>query len=269
LQELNATLEQRVAERTAELRRLNVALRAEIARARQLQGEILKATEREQRRIGQDLHDSLGQITTGAAMMSEGLEQDLLARPLPREARVAGRLTKLCRSLGEEARRLAHGLNPVAPSADGLMIALQGLAQSTRKLLRVRCRFLCASPVMMPDSSSANHLFRIAQEAVHNAVRHARPELIRIALRQDKIGLSLSIADDGCGLPPEATSGPGMGLKLMRHRADLIGAAIRFEPGRPRGTRVICSLPRLPRKQEAPAATVIVRARHRAARSTR
>jgi PAS domain S-box-containing protein len=242
MRQLNATLEKRVIDRTADLSRLNAALGEEIARTRRLEGEILNATEREQHRIGRDLHDGLGQLTTAAAMMSEGLKQDLLAKRLSPDAKVAGRIQQMCRSLGDQARRLAHGLNPVAADPDGLKLALQELAEFTRQSFRVPCQFSCPSSFNLADASVANHLFRIAQEAVNNAVRHGRAKDIKITLAQDQTGLTLAIADNGSGLPTAATAGDGMGLQVMRHRASLIGAAVRFESVRPHGTKVICSL---------------------------
>jgi PAS domain S-box-containing protein len=243
LRTLARTLEQRVAERTAELEAANRALREEMARHQQLESEILNVSEREQRRIGQDLHDGLCQITTATAMMCEGLARDLRDQSRHGEARTARRITALIQSVGEEARRLSHGLSPVALEAEGLMRALESLALSTRNLFQVSCRFRCATPVLVADHAVAIHLFRIAQEAVNNAVRHGKPRQIGITLERNRAGLVLTIADDGRGLPRKPSEPGGMGMHVMRYRAGMIGGALRVERRSKRGTTVTCTVP--------------------------
>jgi PAS domain S-box-containing protein len=250
-----ASKEKRVEQRTAQLRALNQALQEEMGCRRQLENEILGVIEREQRRIGRDLHDGLCQMTMATAMISEGLARDLADRALPREARTSRRITELIQATGDEARRLSRGLSPVSLEADGLAIALEDLAISTRKLFHVRCRFRCAAAVPIADHTTAVHLFRIAQEAVSNAVRHAKPRHIEIGLRRDHARLILSIADDGRGLPQRPPTRHGMGLHVMRYRADIIGGVIRFERGPKRGTIVTCLVsPRVLKREKTPSA---------------
>jgi two-component system sensor kinase FixL len=243
LRSLALRLEERVTERTAELRKANETLHEEMLRRRELESEILSVIEREQRRIGRDLHDGLCQMTTATAMMSEGLGRDLAELSLPQEAKTARRITELIQTIGDEARRLSRGLSPVALEADGLTIALEDLAISTSKLFQVHCRFNCAGPVLIADHRAAIHLFRITQEAVNNAVRHARPRRIEIGLQRERSDLVLTISDDGSGMPQQPPSGRGMGLHVMRYRADMIGGSIRFKRGPRGGTIVTCLVP--------------------------
>lgn len=241
--ELNANLERRVGERTAELREANETLRREAERRRVLEARVLDVSEREKRRIGEDLHDGLCQVTAAAAMMSEGLARDLEQKSLPLEAAAARRAAELIASIGEEARRLSHGLAPVRLSEDGLQNALQDLALYTTHVLGVPCELRSDVPVRVADPSVGIHLFRIAQEAVNNAVHHAGPSRIGISLCRDDTGIVLSIADDGCGLPPDPPDGEGIGLHVMRHRAETMGGTLRFERGPEGGTTVACFLP--------------------------
>ncbi len=226
-----------------DLARSITALRLRAER-NQLQRQLLNIREREQQRIGRDLHDGLCQATLGAAMMSEALEDDLRRRSLPGPARKANRIAGLIRSVGREARRLSHGLSPVGLEEDGLMTALEDLALSTTRLLHVTTRFHCPGRVLLPDPRVAVHLFRIAQEAVNNAVRHAHPTAIAISLQREAGGVLLSVADDGRGLQRRQPSGGGLGLAMMRHRAELIGATLRVEAGRRNGATVLCRMPR-------------------------
>jgi PAS domain S-box-containing protein len=237
------TLEQSVAQRTAELVAANRTLLEEIGRRRELESEFLKVSEREKRRLGEDVHDGLCQITAAAAMMGANLQQDLSARSLRQQARAARRITRLIHSVSDEARRLARGLSPVRLGADGLMMALTDLASSTKRLFRTPCRLRCPAPVLVADHAVATHLFRIAQEAVNNAIRHAKPRHVRIVLEHRDASLVLTVADDGCGVPAELRPGQGMGLHVMRHRAEMIGGHVRFERGRKGGTMVVCRVP--------------------------
>jgi PAS domain S-box-containing protein len=209
-----------------------------------LQRQLLNISDREQQRIGQDLHDGLCQITMGTALLGEALEHDLRSRSLRQEARKARRITELIRSVGQEARRLSHGLSPVGLEKDGLITALAELALSTTRLFRVPARFRCPSRVLITDRTVATHLFRIAQEAVNNALRHARPRAIEISLQHQAGGILLSVTDGGPRWPAKPAAGRGMGLQVMRHRAELIGGTLRIEHSRKTGTTVTCRIPR-------------------------
>ena len=206
-----------------------------------LEREILQAGEREHRRIGQDLHDGLGQLLAGAAYLAGNLRQDLAAKSLPAETRQSRRIQAALNEAIAQARSLARGLHPVAAEPNGLMVALAELAARTRKLFQVGCRFHCRRPVLVQDSAVATHLFRIAQEAVTNAIKHGKPGRVEISLTKLPGRICLAVRDDGSGMaaPPKK---PGMGLRIMRYRAGMIGGSlgIQHKPGG--GTDVVCTV---------------------------
>ena len=139
-----------------------------------------------------------------------------------------------------QARALARGLSPVELETNGLMAALQELAASTEKLFNIACIFHCAPPVLMADNVRATHLYRIAQEAIHNAIKHGRASRIVISLASTGRDMSLSITDNGSGFPANPESSKGMGLRSMRYRAGSIGGMLEIQPVEPQGTRVTC-----------------------------
>src|SRR5262249_12368926 len=140
-----------------------------------------QVTEREQRRISQDLHDGLGQHLTGLMHLSSVLHSNLKERSLP-EAAEAARIATLLREAAEQTRTLARGLHPVEMEASGLMASLDHLADKTRELFKIDCRFECRNGVLVQDVVMATHLYRIAQEAINNAIKHGRASQIRIEL---------------------------------------------------------------------------------------
>jgi signal transduction histidine kinase len=141
-----------------------------------------------------------------------------------------------------------RGLLPVAVDSEGLMAALADLADRTQQEGKVGCTFYCPEPVSVPDNLTATHAFLIVQEAVHNAVKHARARKVDISLTADD-DLFLSVQDDGIGMPAWSAEKPGMGLRIMRNRAAIIGAGLNFQPAKPTGTVVTCMLVR---KSNAP-----------------
>ncbi len=125
------------------------------------------------------------------------------------------------------------------------MAALTDLADRTRKDGKVVCLFHCRVPVAVMDNLTATHLYLIAQEAVHNAVKHARPRVIRVSLARDH-SVILRVEDDGTGIPSWAADFGGMGLRILRNRAAIIGARLSIEPALPTGTIITCELPGRP-----------------------
>jgi PAS domain S-box-containing protein len=204
-----------------------------------LQIELLTASEAQQLQIGQDLHDDVGQELTGLGLTAETLLETLQEYNLP-EASIASRIVVGLRRTHEKVRLLSHGLVPVEIDAAGLMSALAELSARVEMADGVRSAFDCPQPVTVADNRVATNLFRIAQEAVTNAVRHARARHIRILLTRDDGVVTLEVRDDGIGISDETAIGSG--LRIMRHRAELIGANFRLEPAPGGGTRILCTI---------------------------
>jgi len=207
-----------------------------------LEREVLETTERERQRIGQDLHDSLGQQLTAASLAINGLITTLESAA-PALAPQAENLAWQLRKSIAEVRVLSHGLAPVPLEDDGLMHALHELAEATSRSTGVRCAFECPQPVRVPDSTLAGHLYRIAQEAVNNALKHAAPREIRIGLERHAERLVLEVDDDGEGLANTPVPGDGIGHRVMRHRALLIGGTFEIGLSPAGGTRMACNIP--------------------------
>ena len=167
---------------------------------KRLEGALLEISAREQRRIGVDLHDNLGQHLTGTAFMSKALQQRLEARGLP-EAVEAGKIVTLVNKAIEKTRELARGLVPVVSGADGLMASLQRLAGEVEDFFSVSCRFVCDVPVLLDDVVAGTHLFHIVQEAVSNAIKHGRATRIVVTLSARGDSGRLAIEDNGVGIP--------------------------------------------------------------------
>lgn len=240
LQLAKEQLEIRVQERTAELRHANEELSAEVARRSRLERELLEISEREKRTFGQDLHDETCQSLAGLSLMARVLARDL-HDACPPLGEKADRLSDQLRLLVEQTRSIARGLHPVTLTG-GLVPALQELGDRVQD--RVPCRFRGVEEPRLSDAEKLS-LYRIAQEAVHNAVRHSRASQIEITLRRSGTVLELCVEDDGVGLSREVKSGghKGMGMDIMGYRARSIGAVLMVEHKPRGGVRVICSLP--------------------------
>lgn len=237
VREAHATLEKHVKERTAALRQANAELSAEIAERNRLEQEILKISEREQRRIGQDLHDGLCQELAANAFMAQALATRLASRQPMESAELAKIAGQINEAVGH-ARDVARGLHPVELEAHGLMNALAELAK--RNTDGVRCVFTCETEVLLHESVVALNLYRIAQEAVANAFKHAQPRNIAVQLSSRAGQLTLTITDDGAWKRPTKA---GMGVHIMQYRARTIGASLSISQGKEGGTRVTCVFP--------------------------
>ena len=227
-------------------RRLFAGFLRDITERKQLEREILEISEREQRRIGHDLHDGLCQQLAGIELMSQVLEQKLERRSKEGSER-AGEIAKNVRETIAHTRSLARGLSPVTLEAEGLMSALHELALNTEKIFRVGCRFECARPVTLTDHAAATHLFRIAQEAVSNAIRHGKTvRRITIALEDREARIILSISDDGDGFPAQTGTAKNgsMGLRIMQSRTGMIGGTLAIGGNAAGGATVTISVPR-------------------------
>jgi signal transduction histidine kinase len=234
LRSLYKELEARVKQRTA-------ALTDEMAERERLERELLEISEREQRRIGHDLHDSLCQHLTGAALAGQVLEEKLAAQNRP-ETRDANKVVELVEEGIALSRKLAKGLHPIEMEADGLMQALGELAETSSELFKVGCRFECDSPVLIHAAATSGHLYRIAQESISNAIKHGKAKNIVIQLEALDEGIALHVRDDGLGLPELPPKNAGMGLRIMAHRAVMIGARFTARRGDSGGTVVSCML---------------------------
>jgi PAS domain S-box-containing protein len=213
----------------------------DVTERRRLEEEILNISRREQRRIGQDLHDVVGQRLTGIAFLLWALQRKLGERALP-EAATAAEIASMVNETITEARALAKGLCPVDLTADGLMTALQEQAAHIEELFDIVCTFRCDRPVLVHDDAVATQLYRIAQEAVNNSTRHSKAQRIEIAIVQDnERRVTLTVRDDGLGLPDDLDHTKGMGLRIMNYRARMIGATHDVKQGPDGGTVVACS----------------------------
>jgi PAS domain S-box-containing protein len=215
----------------------------DVSERKQLERAILEAVNHEQYRIGNDLHDGLGQELTGIALMLRSVAGRLTTEYAPILPEIEG-ITRLVNNAIENTRALARGLSPVNLERGGLQDALEGLAMHAIELYGVRVVFTHRMKGARPLSAElANHLYRIAQEAVRNAVRHGKARSIRLHLSSVRAKVRLAITDDGIGLPSEAMDATGMGLKIMRYRARMLGGEVHFERGDSGGTRVVCECP--------------------------
>jgi signal transduction histidine kinase len=235
IRSLTNDLESRVFARTADLRK-------EIVERERLEHELLEAGERERRRIGYDLHDGLGQHLTGISLAVQVLRKKLQKQGLA-EADEAGKAVALIEEGIALSHKLAKGLQPVEMHAGGLMQALQDFAVATSDMFKVACRFKCDAPILVSDVATADHLYRIAQEATSNAVKHGHATTIVITLEAAEEGTLLKIADNGIGIVHPEVVDRGMGLRIMRQRAKLIGAVVDIVSLPRKGTIITCLLP--------------------------
>jgi two-component system, LuxR family, sensor kinase FixL len=223
-------------------RRLFTGFVRDITERKRLEQEILEISNREQRRIGQDLHDGLCQELAGIEIMAQVLEEDLRSK---QAAAQANKIARHVRQAISHTRMLARGLSPVEVEANGLMAALDELSKSASALFRINCRFHCPRPVLVKDNAAATHLYRIAQEAINNAVKHGHAMEVTIELTAKGRARRLRIVNNGSDFKKPKEDSSGMGLRIMKYRADVIGAnlAIQSVDGGG-GVVVTCDLPR-------------------------
>ena len=225
-------------------RRYRDAIRARVElleKSRQLEGEIISISERERQRIGRDLHDGLCQYLAAISFTADWLRRDLQREAHPRTA-TAGEIMDLLQDAITRAREMARGLSPVDHDEGGLEAALEELAASTARLTGVACSFLCDEPTLVRNNVLAVHLFRIAQEAINNALRHGRAKTVIIALEASHGELVLRVSDDGTGCYPVRRDRGGMGLNIMRYRSDAVGGTLEIYSNEPTGTVVACTM---------------------------
>jgi signal transduction histidine kinase len=208
-----------------------------------LEKQIIDVSEYEQQRIGRDLHDGLCQFLAAIACVATSLKTDLKERGLDKLAVSASEIEKLLSESVKQARDLSHGLVPVQLDEAGLPAALQELAVTTSRLLPVKCSFESAGQTGADQNGKATHLYRIAQEAIHNATKHGKAHKIDIRLSANASATSLSIADDGIGFPENGPAINGVGISIMRYRANIMDGQFAIEAGMRGGTIVSCTVP--------------------------
>ncbi|MGP8198241.1 MAG: response regulator [Limisphaerales bacterium] len=213
----------------------------EVTERKRLEEEILHISEMEQRRIGQDLHDGICQHLAGIELKSQSLAEILekKARGLAAQAvQIAGHV----RDVIAQTRSLARGLSPFILEAEGCASALRELAASTEKLFNVKCSFQAVGPVLISNQAVATHLYRIAQEAVSNAIKHGKASAVEISLSNANDKILLAVSDNGIGIRSPGPTATGMGLRIMQYRAGMIGAMLLVQAQGKGGTRIVCFL---------------------------
>ena len=228
-------LEERVRVRTE-------ALAREVQERVRLQRELLETSEREQRRIGRELHDGLCQHLTGMSLASHSLSRRL-SKTAPTEEAAANQLVNLMEGAIEMTRSLSRGLNPVEVEVGRLADNFRELAESVSARTKVDCRFECVGGTPKLEVLVATHLYRIAQEAIANAVQHGKAKRVDIRLASVDDEVVLTVMDNGSGGRETFKEKDGLGLQLMKYRADLIGAVFNLGQAGDSGTRVTCTLP--------------------------
>ncbi len=217
-----------------------VAFVRDITESKQIEMAIFQAEERERQRIGYELHDGLGQLLTGISFSVQNLEEDLKEKMLP-EAEDAKRISSIIDHAKKQVRRVAAGISPIQTDIEGLILSLKELADNTSKVFNVSCVFKYDKAVSIFNKPSIAHLFRIAQEAVTNSVKHGNPEHIEIGLSRKSDKIELLIKDDGKGFRTMVKQTKGMGLQIIGYRATMIGALIDINSDTNSGTEVKCS----------------------------
>jgi PAS domain S-box-containing protein len=212
----------------------------DITEHKKLEKSLIEIEERERHRIGQDLHDGLGQLLTGIAFQVRGLGRKLEKSSFI-DAEDAAEISVLVDDAKLQVSCISKGLYPVDMDKEGLMTALEELALSTKKMFGIPCVFLCDEPVFIHNKTAVIQLYRIAQEAVTNAVKHGKPHQIEIYLSGTYNKVTMIIKDDGMGITDSyERKSSGIGLKIMGYRANLINASLDIRPDLNGGTLIIC-----------------------------
>lgn len=219
-----------------------ISVGRDIRERRKLEQEILNISEQERRRIGRDLHDGLGQMLTGIGLISRNLANQL-ANQNETVAEQVQEISDMIKEADEHARGLAHGLVPVNVEANGLDAALRQLASKSRKMYDVNCEYTNGQTSLLHDNTVAVHMYRIAQEAINNAIKHGKAKNITIKMKNRENSILLQVEDDGKGFPETTEVTDGMGVRIMHYRAQMIGGNLEINSTKGQGTEVICTLP--------------------------
>jgi two-component system, LuxR family, sensor kinase FixL len=214
----------------------------DVTEQKRLEKELLEISAAERRRIGHELHDGLGQYLAGVAFRAKALEEALVAEG-SQHSPDAKELTAFVSNAISQTRRLAHGFDPIEVESSGLLAALQNLVAESIHLFDINCLFHCRDSKLSVDTRTGLALYRIAQEAIHNAVTHGAARQIDLELVVDGGHLCLRIRDDGIGFQTQTANQTGMGLRVMGYRARSIGAKLIMSSQPDRGTEIECAMP--------------------------
>lgn len=227
----------------AQMNGLFFAFLRDLTGQKSLERQIIEISTAEQERIGRDIHDGVGQELTGISMLARGLQRHLEAADRTAEANTAGNIVEHIQSALDEARALAAGLAPVQIGPDGLTDALRSLTARIGSAMGIACRYRGSQNVQVEAEDTAIQLYRIAQEAVQNAVKHADAKHIDVSLERSSDHVVLTVSDDGRGIAQARKQHQGIGLRIMAYRADIIGGKLSVESAEGRGTRIHCKVP--------------------------
>lgn len=222
--------------------RLFVGIIRDLTQKRELEKRMIDITNEERRRIGRELHDGLGQMLTGIRMVAENLARKLKANEIPGAGEVQ-EIADMVREADEHARTLSHGLIEINLEKIGLSAALENLAERIPKTYNIDCTYAENGRIEFINHTMVLHIYRIVQEAVTNAVRHADAENIHIRLSKNEKHTAVIIEDDGTGFDPQKIIDNGSGIQIMKYRADIMGGILdiyRTEDGK---TQVRCIIP--------------------------
>jgi PAS domain S-box-containing protein len=240
LQRSNEALEELVAQRTKALSVANAELKSEIERRKGLEGEILSISDREQQRLGQELHDGLCQHLTAVAFMARSVAMRLKKHRVI-EVSDIDKIAQLVNDAASDTRDLSRALHRLDVDSAGLVDALQDLVD--REIWRIPSRLEISPSFRIENDVAAAHLYRIAREAVINANKHAQARQIVVKLERSRQETILHVIDDGIGLSDELKPKQGLGFHIMNYRAQLMGGRLEIDSSRNAGTRVSCHLP--------------------------
>jgi two-component system, LuxR family, sensor kinase FixL len=218
----------------------------DLSTQQRLQREVLAIPAREQQRIGEELHDGLGQQLTGLSMLA----QSLLNKATRPEHELARQLASGLNEAMSQVQALSRGMMPIQIYADGFMISLQEITETFQQQSQIPIKLQIDDFVLLFDDATATHLYRIVQESLNNAVKHADASQIDVSLKVEGDHGLLEIADDGIGIATgmEGTAG-GLGLSIMKHRCGLFDGEITINPAGERGTKVSCRFPLTQRRE--------------------
>ncbi|MDR3237863.1 MAG: PAS domain S-box protein [Spirochaetia bacterium] len=223
-------------------RLVRISIGIDITERKQLEQEIIGISEKERIRIGNDLHDGIGQYFTGIGFLTQVIKDKLAACGLP-EKSIAEEIIGLIEEAKNHTRILAKGLSPVNMDKNGIFAAIGELRMDTERIFGSECSFLYDKNITVEDNFTATHIYYIVREAVNNAMRHGGAKHVDIIIKEWDEGIRIDVQDDGCGFNPD-TVARGLGLNLMKYRADVIGGTLGISGGKNGGALISCIIPR-------------------------